>query len=194
MNIHRIIFLALILTVLDGCASPGAEKLNSTGIVIQDRLAGVLLKQCSRVRPKFRSIDEYWEPSEKDIGKMEESLRNLLETNRSKLANSPSSYYRQYIGYLSYGRKKIYVNGFSRSHITNQVSALKSLGRKKAYEILRKRYNKLGLDIGPIGNEPIDKSLLRIPVNVCDGGANYFGAIFDLQSAKWESFEVSESY
>jgi hypothetical protein len=89
---------------------------------------------------------------------------------------------------------KVYVNGFSWAHITSRLLAFESMGEKNAMDFLKKQYDRLGLDSAPIGKEPLEKSLLRIPVNVCDGGADYYGAIYDIQDQRWQSFETNGTY
>ena len=70
-----------------------------------------LIKQCSRGGPS--DVRGFWSPSPSQVIAIERLLPDLLRKSGHKLEVSDS--YRQYIGFISHGKKLIYLNSFHKS-------------------------------------------------------------------------------
>ena len=158
---------------LFGQVAPRASQLNpDRGVVLEDPFAKGLwhmpaldsashrVWSCSVIRvPK---VDGVWTPKQAQIRSLEPVLAKVIAESLSAWPRAPSinDFYRQYMGILVSGHRLIFVNGFHKSY----------------FQHLR-------------GDEQQDRERAtfdwrRSPVQVCDGGENYFGALYDPGSGR----------
>jgi hypothetical protein len=92
-----------------------------------------------------------WDPTPSQVAQAEAQLPAFVTTNR-RPERPLSEYYRQYLGVVIDGKKLIYVNVFPRSVVN----------RRDLPEALRDYWREEF-------------------VSVCDGGDDFWGALFDLE-------------
>ena len=115
--------------------------------------------QCSR--DTAQTDGSYWVPSARDILDVELRLWDLMdvrEFHRLPTARHFVPYQRQYIGFTRNGERLIYVNVFSYADRLRRSDWM----------------------------EWANWAILGKPVSVCDGGAYYWGVVYN---PKTESFE-----
>ncbi len=114
----------------------------------------LLLQQCSRTTPK--AVTGFWEPSSKEIERLEERLVRYLadrEKSHAPLPRRGVSYHRQYVGIIKGDVRLIYGNFYSGG-------ALRAA-------------------------ESTD------PAIICDGGASFWGIVFNPQTGEFEEFDFN---
>ena len=94
-----------------------------------------------------------WSPSPAQITDLEQRLFPALQRQLGRTRHRPENYFRQYAGYIVGGRKIIYVNGVDRGYI-DFLSQNHIPGADWEHEA----------------------------VAVCDGGADFFGAEYDVET------------
>ncbi len=132
-------------------------------VVLAERDA--LLRQCSRRVPVVGA--GAWSPDAATIAHLERALFPVLQRALDRRVPPgeklfAEDYYRQYAGVIVGGRRVVYVNGFHREHL-----ALAAWTPARAPD------------------------WRRIAVNVCDGGAGYFGAVYDPAAQRVESLDFN---
>jgi hypothetical protein len=148
---------------------------SARGVLFPADRALELLKQCSRSR--FSTVHETWLPTVEQLSALETAVAEVLARELSRFwgrSDGPHvrDYYRQYSGIVLNGRKVIYVNGFH----SNEITFLPGEERAAAAMPLAFR--------DPDGWR-------QHPLMVCDGGAYFFGAIYDPESSKVLEFEFN---
>lgn len=142
----------LILCIL--CSASALAEAQSFRLPVTSGPA--LLRQCSRNTPK--DVTGFWVPGAADIAKLEALLipflRSQLDT-RSVVPEDPlSRFHRQYIGFISYGKRYIYGNFYPHHYRTNPAEATE-------------------------------------PVNFCDGGDQFWGVVFSLETQQFEDLRFN---
>ena len=126
---------------------------------------------CSRPAPSRLG---YWAPDAEMIRNLEAdlavALHDALAREIPDVSSRPATndYYRQYFGFQTGGRRLVYVNGFHRRYV-ERVSQAKP-GSTKLTSDWRTRL-----------------------VNMCDGGAYYFGAEYDPATRKVSNISFNGS-
>lgn len=123
------------------------------GVIIANAIGRGMFDQCSRARPD--GIDGEWTPTVTDIHALESRLGDYLSRYAGeKLLGPLTDYRRQYGGFTRAGRHFVYVNLFLHHP---QGSRVESTPQSEDY-------------------------WLRSPVLACDGGASFFGLVYDVKS------------
>jgi hypothetical protein len=142
-------------------SAPCAEAASATttfpsrsSVILGDTQASGLLHQCSRDSPQ--QVSGTWLPSSAQIAALEERLFPILRRELSRnqyRASKPEDYFRQYAGYVVGGRKFIYVNGVDRGYIKFLLE-----------------------------NHIPGADWEREAIVICDGGEDFFGAEYDVET------------
>ena len=123
------------------------KTLNSSwqeyGVIFTGTQAKALLRQCSRATPE--KITGQWNPSSEQIAELEGKFLDFKRTLKRPVAQL-ISFYRQYAGFISNGRKIVYVNLFPKNTDTEWKSRA---------------------------------------VVVCDGGEQFWGVEFEVETGKF---------
>lgn len=124
-------------------------------VVLTGKAAAKALKPCSRDAPAH--VTAYWTPTQRDIQSLEAEAPAFLSHKTGAPRSVWNHYARQYAGYVQNGRRMIYVNCAARRGLAWFIQEAKKPG-----------------------NIPIDWQ--HKAFNICDGGANYFGMEYDVQT------------
>ena len=112
------IYLMLAVLMTTSCV------VEDDSLILDTEFGTATLRQCSRWSP---DSEEFFRPSESEIDRLERSLDSIASLtpteccNASRIAN-PRDYMRQYLGYVSDGRRFIYVNAVLRGVIISEMS------------------------------------------------------------------------
>lgn len=114
---HRTLIFVLLLAVTLG--TTWGETLSfqfpaNARFIFPASKGALLLQQCSRNTPK--DISGFWEPSPKEIERLEELLVRYLaarEKSRTSVPPKGIQYHRQYVGIVRAGVRLIYGNFYS---------------------------------------------------------------------------------
>jgi hypothetical protein len=98
----------LITAILLTAYSAAAQRLDRQWTILPAAEGKHLLDQCSRSGPA--DVTAFWTPSAAEVEAVEECLPLLARESKDKILLSRCR--RQYIGYISHGKKFIYVNAF----------------------------------------------------------------------------------
>jgi hypothetical protein len=123
---------------------------------------------CSRDFPS--DLSGWWQPSTDDVMRADRHLAEALHAHTAVLSpqdrdRAPQRYYRQYMGMVRGGRRVMYVNAIG-------VATLAGSGEEV----------------------PIDEKWRRSTISICDGGLMSFGAVFDLQSDRFDAFSFNADF
>ena len=135
-------------------------------VVLAEDAASTLLRQCSRRVPIVATGT--WGPDAGTIAHLEGALFPVLQQALDRRVSLSAEklfaedYYRQYGGVVAGGKRVVYVNGFHRGFL-----ALLGWTPERAAE------------------------WRRVAVMVCDGGAWYFGALYDPETQRVESLDFN---
>ena len=105
---HRTTILVLLLVTMLGTSwgeTPSFLFPANARFILPASKGPLLLQQCSRTTPK--PVTGFWEPSPKEIQRLEERLmRDLADRERSRAPLPPKDvpYHRQYVGFVKGGR------------------------------------------------------------------------------------------
>ncbi len=158
--------LAAALTLAWPLMAAAAPTLNPDwGTVFPADRAALLARQCSRTMPA--PVTGTWAPTAAQIAALESGLAQMLADHlavRSDVRLSAADYYRQYGGLVVGGRRIIYVNGFFRSLIDDEVRAHRM---------------------------PSDWH--KVPALICDGGTLGFGVEYDPATGAFANFAFNGS-
>jgi hypothetical protein len=145
----RFIFLSISILVIIAC-SKAESVLPQGATILSESRAAEVLHQCSR--RTINDVDSYWTPTTKDIVTLEHTLHDFLSKSGVVKPSAPlASYYRQYVGVTTHGRRLIYGNFFPKSFV-----------------------------------ERVGDGWRSEPVNICDGGDNYWGIVYDPKTNKFQ--------
>lgn len=154
----RTAIAALALLLTAAAALPAALD-PATGFILPADHARELLSQCSRNTPQ--GVQGTWLPDAGQIRALEAALPQALARARGPDRQQVQpGYGRQYGGIVIGGRKLIYVNAFPMSVIDFYRSSVAVI-TKKAH---------------------------REAVVICDGGPDFFGAVYDPLSRTFRDF------
>lgn len=126
-----------------------------------------MLRQCSRETPK--NISAYWTLSQNDKRDLESNFYNIdsLIASECCLLNGRLKTYKgfafQYVGVVIKKRKYVYINAFPEREL--------------------EEYKKMSIVVD------ISKS----PMIVCDGGPDYWGALFDIEAKTFNHLSFNGS-
>ena len=139
------------------------------GIIFAGDKARELFKPCSRTAPAPDKIAGTWTPDAAQIGELEKQLAPFLIDKLKRYQYAPSSYrvgdyYRQYGGFEAGGHRFIYVNGFHRNIFRPGIDGTNSFAF-------------FGL------HDWTDEAVL-----ICDGGATFFGVVYDPETHAFTEF------
>ena len=140
-----------------GDPSPALKAVRS--VVLDAEPAAPFFKGQLCSRPGAGSRDQAWSPDASTLVRLEIALARDLQAalNRmtwpSGIRVTATDYYRQYAGFISGGRKRVYINGFHEAAVEQSEE--------------RNR--------GPLSWR--ERALL-----VCDGGRSFFGAVYDVDT------------
>jgi hypothetical protein len=140
---------------------PSAPVVVGRSVVLPAKRGHELFRQCSRSGPE--NVTGYWTPKAGDLRKMEAALPGYLRTTKlpaSVTASYIATAYHQCAGFRRGTRRFIYVNGFSAN--TKQQMEQVYPGQK-----------------GPRFDWKRD------PAMVCDGGPQFFGFEYDVDTGKF---------
>lgn len=114
---HRTLIFVLLLTVTLGITWGETQSFQfpaNARFIFPASKGALLLQQCSRNTPK--DISGFWEPSPKEIERLEELLVRYLaarEKSRTSVPPKDIQYHRQYVGIVRAGVRLIYGNFYS---------------------------------------------------------------------------------
>jgi hypothetical protein len=136
--------------------------------ILYGREALLITSPCSRQFPN--DLSDMWFPSPLDVDRAEKQLPSTLSAMLNRIADEhkihvPQSYVRQYVGYRRNGRKVLYVNGLGWD--VENVTLLQWIQ----------------------GDTWRDK-----PMFLCDGGLSGFGAVFDLEANRFDTFSFDGTF
>ena len=153
----RVVALALALVL---CSTAGFAASLGEGVVMPLAKGQDLLDQCSRDTP---DVTSYWLPDAGQIADLEKALDPAIASALAKRVEMApdQGYDRQYIGIVTGGQKRIYINGF-----------IHELRETKGAEV----------------SYPPKEFWRTNAVVICGGGSYYFGAIYDLATKKFSDF------
>ncbi|MDB4950434.1 MAG: secreted protein, partial [Gemmatimonadetes bacterium] len=81
------------------------------GAILKGVAGRGIFDQCTRDRPA--NVQGFWDPSPQDVKRLEEDLATYLRTHKLPDSSQPvQQSWRQYAGFVRWGRKLIYVNAF----------------------------------------------------------------------------------
>jgi hypothetical protein len=150
-----------------GLAQTAESRLDAQlGAVLTARDGRATLNQCSRPTP---SATEFSTPDPATLRSLERKLADELATRLAKEISDPAhrrsvnTYYRQYVGIVAAGRRIVYINGF----------------------------NSVYLDLLRTPRSDLTDGWRTHVVNVCDGGANFFGAEYDTTTGEIANFHFN---
>lgn len=138
-----------------------------------------LLDQCSRPTPK--RIRGFWTPSPSLVAELEDDISEFLASvNSSKVGHRSGvtmiGDYRQYVGIVRWnGRRAIYINGFSHDYLIS----------------LNKIRTEVAKNNAGISADSVKWRL--VPINVCDGGAAFWGLEYDPSNKEFSNFRFNDS-
>ena len=148
------------------------------GAVLPIGAMPTLLDQCSRPVP--RNVSGYWAPDTVMIAALDAALGPALadalaraEAHLDGQALTPLDYYRQYGGILIRGgERQVYVNGVHESQVESTAEWLEEMrDRPQDLTGFPAGYRHSGWWRG-------------VSTTVCDGGWQFFGAVFDPASGR----------
>src|SRR6266480_3041769 len=99
---------ALFLLSLALSGATVAETLPEHCVILPQSQGPALIRQCSRMSPT--NVTDFWTPSVSDVLGIEQRLPELLRKSGHRINFAASR--RQYLGFVSHGKKLIYLNGF----------------------------------------------------------------------------------
>jgi hypothetical protein len=105
MTTRVLLFLLLPLAVPSIVT---AQTLPSHCVVLPLSQGPALIRQCSRSSPA--DVTGFWTPNISDVLKIEQRLPELLRKSGHRIDFAASR--RQYIGFISHGKRLIYLNAF----------------------------------------------------------------------------------
>lgn len=147
---------AALVVFLSATAAGASSALDPMyGVVLPVTQAKALVRQCSRAGP--RSVTGAWSPSPSQIRDLELRLPNAISKQRKHDGRS-MDVVRQYAGFISSGRKIIYVNALPRRDTESQMP-----------------------------DEPPEDWKHKALV-MCDGGPQFFGVEYDPQTKAFSNF------
>jgi hypothetical protein len=142
--------------------------------VLNGEEAKKVFDQCSRPVPT--NISGYWKPGKNDIQILEASLQKY---NKPKDIRYPmSDFYAQYVGFIRNKKKYIYINFFHNSIGKTIANAIEFAKKENRKELEKKYKNRMGY-------------WEREAVNVCDGGDQYWGLVFDPELKVFTDLQVN---
>lgn len=144
--------------LLDGFATAPRSDILPFTTVLPVEQGPAVLKQCSRQRP---AASEFWTPTTEDVMTVETALTRYWSRASCKFGlDRLSRYYRQYIGVVIDGRRKIYINALH--------------GEREARELTDRI------------DEP--QGWRERAAVWCDGGGAYWGVEYDPDAATFGNF------
>jgi hypothetical protein len=99
------VFCFLLITSF---AFARSDALPDRSAILPESQGPELMRQCSRPAP--RDVTSFWTPSVAQILDLEQRLPEFLQKREPQI--KLPSYFRQYVGVVSHGRKLIYLNAF----------------------------------------------------------------------------------
>jgi hypothetical protein len=102
---RRACYLVTLL-LFAASVSTRADTLPSNCAVLPVSSSAAALKQCSRSTPQH--VTEFWTPSTPEVLAADQRLPALLRASGHKIDLAKS--YRQYVGFISGGKRFIYIN------------------------------------------------------------------------------------
>lgn len=133
--------------------------------------------QCSRETPQPDGA--YWVPTAAQIRVIESSLPSELRKGPDKFQEGPHRQYyllHQYLGFTLNGRRFVYVNGGPDDwRIENVI-----LADEGTTHSLKEKAARLAELILP-----------KKPFRRCDGGAYYWGVVYDPVTAKFQALKIN---
>ncbi len=138
---NRLLAAALSLPLLSGCAGAQTSRPGQSGacanalpVVVVRGARGVVLPSSVARRDlslRAKDVEDYWVPSEDDVGDVETSLRDAVKERLAEATKEPASterdadvaalthigahlaeYVRQYAGVVVNGNRRVLVNAF----------------------------------------------------------------------------------
>jgi hypothetical protein len=179
----RITLLLGAVALAPSCAAAQAEPFSASGTVLTGMPAWRALEQCTRSHPD--TPDSLWTPAQVEITKLERGIGTVLERMlESVRRDAPkgveavaTDYFRQYVGVIIGGRRLIYVNGFHRSFLEVMGNATRLTSRDTTLPASTYRFD-----------------WLHAAVVVCDGGAGFFGVLYDPRRDRFFEFHFNEGF
>ena len=166
--------LTLIVGMLPALARQGAQpRLPANATILTGANARAVFVQCSRSTPG--QINGYWTPAKGDVVALEAALPGFLAAQKLPAAARGRNLQKdlhQCAGFVRGGRKWIYVNGFAR-RVANDMQGAK-------------------LYAGPSKGKRFDWR--RDNVDVCDGGASFWGIEYDVEKHTFSSLQFNGPY
>jgi len=158
----------VVLDPTDGSVLSGSEALRA-------------LDQCSHYGPGDATAT--WVPSTKQIKELERRLPGFLRQQELRPPGSLRTYYRQYVGVVRGGRQLIYVNGFPKNSIADDVAFMGQFVREHP-EV------KLTAKEFPESMRTLD-AWHSYAVVVCDGGSSYWGVLYDPETRHFSEYSAN---
>ena len=164
---RSLIGLACVLLGAPGARAQGRGFPAGTGAVMPDSLGPGVLRQCTRRAPQLR---EFWQPQDSLIRSLEDRLLPLLDSIlplanlRGQRVRTPPS--------TAYHR---------------QYLGVVQDGRRLVYVNGFQLNTHAERDLGP------DYWCSR-PIVVCDGGAEFFGVLYDATRGRFERLEFNDAF
>jgi hypothetical protein len=155
----------LAVAILGSLALSVACSARPVWTILRPDHASALSRQCSRSFPA--DLSDSWNPGKGDVERAEPEVTKSLSAAFERIPpryreRSPGEYYRQYAGFLRGSKRVLYVNGV----------------RKAAVDEMAKF-------------EPESARWTDHPVMMCDGGTDFFGAVFDLETGRVTEFDFN---
>jgi hypothetical protein len=173
----------LVVLLLCGCSTAVQQLVldPADGSVLSGAEARRTLDQCSHYGPV--EATSTWAPSGEQIAELEMRLAGFLRRQDFRPPGDPRAYYRQYVGVVLGGREFIYVNGFPKDSVSDNVASLQQFMNEHP-EV-------------KFTDQEIPQSMRTLDgwrshaVVVCDGGSYYWGALYDVKKKRFRSYSAN---
>lgn len=171
-RLGAVTFLILVLGAIPGASSPieipekpRPDEPPRGAVLTGEAAVAIAMHSCHSFDPGSMNL---WEPGPADITRLEKVLPEFMAGQQTPPDYQPlHEYYRQYVGVVRDGKKTICVNFFHYRFVRE------SLERHSHLDPVKKTVEE--------GHRAED-FWKREPINMCDGGADYFTIQFDLET------------
>jgi len=171
----------LLLAAACATALQGGVLDPADGSVLSGPEARATLNQCSRYGP--REATAFWNPSAQQIDELEKRLPSFLRRQKFAPPGDARGYFRQYVGVVLGDRKFVYVNGFPKDAIAEDVAAFQQFThdhpdvRITATDFPESMRSRAGWR--------------SYAVVVCDGGSSYWGVLYDPETQQFSEYSAN---
>jgi len=173
--------LLATLAVLSVCGSGTSQLVpldQRDGSVLDGSEARLVLNQCSHYAPSEATAT--WRPDSSQLAEIERRLPEFIQGQADRPPGDFREYYRQYVGVVVDGHQLIYINGFPKDSVAENVAVFERFKREHP------SVNLTSKDF-PDSMRTID-GWRHAAVVVCDGGAAYWGVIYEPATRRFTSY------